>query len=86
MNKMKEQSNFDNEKFINHLMKLKQEDPDKFMDMVLEVLRKDESYAFSDDSPVDNKLNALSTMIKRYEELERYEDCAFLNNIRKRLV
>ena len=79
------ESNFDNEAFIKHLNKIKEEDPDKFMDMVLDILRKDESYAFEDGSPLEKKRTALSTMIKRYEELERYEDCAFLNNLKGRL-
>lgn len=80
------ESNFDNEAFIKRLNQIKEEDPDRFMDMVLDILRKDESYAFEDGSPVEKKRTALSTMIKRYEELERYEDCAFLNNLKARLA
>jgi hypothetical protein len=72
--------------FLQQLAKMKAEDPDLFMDMVLEALRSDENYAFNDESPVENKVSALSTMIRRYEALERYEDCAFLNSIKKRLV
>ena len=79
-------SNFDDEKFIKHLNKIKEEDPDRFMDMVLNILRKDESFAFVDNAPLEKKHAALSRMIKRYEELERYEDCAFLNSIKTRLV
>ncbi len=80
------ENNFDNEKFIQRLMQIKNEDPDLFMDMVLDVLKKDESYAFSDGAPIESKHTALLTMIKRFEELERYEDCAFLNKIKLRLV
>ena len=80
------EKNFDNEEFIKYLNKIKEENPDKFMDMVLDILKKDESYAFEDGSPVEKKQTALSTMIKRYEELERYEDCAFLNRLKARLV
>ena len=80
------ESNFNNDEFIKHLNKIKEEDPDRFMDMVLDILKKDESYAFEDGSPLEKKQTALSTMIKRYEELERFEDCAFLNKIKKRLV
>jgi hypothetical protein len=80
------ESNFNNDEFIKHLNKIKEEDPDRFMDMVLNILKKDESYAFEDGSPLEKKQTALSTMIKRYEELERFEDCAFLNRIKKRLV
>ena len=80
------ESNFNNDEFIKHLNKIKEEDPDRFMDMVLDILKKDESYAFEDGSPLEKKQTALSTMIKRYEEMERYEDCAFLNNIKVRLA
>jgi hypothetical protein len=80
------ENNFNNDEFIKHLNKIKEEDPDRFMDMVLDILKKDESYAFEDGSPLEKKQTALSTMIKRYEELERYEDCAFLNRIKGRLV
>jgi hypothetical protein len=80
------ESNFDDEKFIKRLNQIKEEDPDRFMDMVLNILRKDESFAFMDKAPLAQKQTALSTMIKRYEELERYEDCAFLNSIKNRLV
>jgi hypothetical protein len=80
------ESNFDDEKFIKRLNQIKEEDPDRFMDMVLNILRKDESFAFMDKAPLTHKQTALSTMIKRYESLERYEDCAFLNSIKNRLV
>jgi hypothetical protein len=80
------ESNLDDEKFIKRLNQIKEEDPDRFMDMVLNILRKDESFAFMDKAPLAQKQTALSKMITRYEELQRYEDCAFLNGIKKRLV
>ncbi len=80
-----ENKGLNDQEFIKKLTEVRDQNPDLFMDMVLEALRSDENYAFADEAPVEHKLNALSKMIKRYEELERYEDCAFLNNIKTRL-
>ena len=73
------------EDFFKEILRIKNEEPEKFMDMVLDILKDDLEYALKDDSPKENKIIALKNMQKHYENAERYEDCAFISKILKDL-
>ena len=67
------------------LLSLREQSPDKFMDLVLGALKKYPELAVEDAAPSENKLRALKSMLKHYEESEKYEDCAFLKELQDRI-
>lgn len=71
--------------FINTLVKLREEDPDRFMETVLIALRNNFNSAVEEPSPKENKIRALDRMIEHFEKLERYEDCAFIAELKQRI-
>lgn len=71
--------------FINTLTKLREEDPGRFMEMVLVALRNNLDSAIEEPSPKENKVRALDRMIEHFEKLERYEDCAFIAELKQRI-
>lgn len=73
------------EEFIEHLMKLKETDIDQFMNLVLFSLKTHPDFAVEDDAPSDNKIKAMTKVLKHFEEKEDYEDCAFLLSLQKRI-
>lgn len=71
--------------FLAILNKLKQEDPDRFMELVLEALKTEPDFAVEDDVPVENKRSALKRIREYFESQEKYEDCAFIRDLQKRI-
>ena len=71
------------EKFLASLLEIRERDPDLFMQLVLETLRRFPDLAVSDDNSTENKRRALDTMLKHFEGQEKYEDCAFLRDLKK---
>lgn len=78
--------NYPDKEFLKKLQDLKKNDPDRFMEIVLDTLKQDEELAITDKTPVENKLTAIATMTKRLEELQRYEDCAFLKKLKEKIL
>jgi len=62
------------------LYAMSESDPDGFMEEILQVLKSFPEFILSDNAPVENKTNALNRMMKHFENLQRYEDCAFVKN------
>ena len=73
------------QEFIARLEDLKKRDIGKFMDLVLESLKTFPDLAVEDDVPIENKISALKTVIKHFEEREDYEDCAFIRDLQKKI-
>ncbi len=71
--------------FILALNEIKLTDLDLFMELILMSLKTFPEMAVKDDVPVENKLSALDRVIKHFENLERYEDCAFIRDIQKNI-
>jgi hypothetical protein len=71
---------------IEMLKKLMRDDPDKFMGLVLSILKTNPELVMIDATPKETKLASLTKMIKRYEELEKYEDCGFLKGLKDKLA
>ena len=76
-----EEPQLSREEFLFYLMEIRREDPEKFMNLVLEALRKEREYAVVEDSPAEKKLSALSTLLNHFESKEGYEDCAFIRDL-----
>ena len=67
------------------LLKLREQRPDEFMDLVLHSLKKYPELAVEDLAPSENKLRALQTMLEHYEASENYEDCAFIKELKDQI-
>ena len=70
----------DDEKLKTDLYALSESDPDGFMEEILQVLKRFPEFIISDNAPIENKVTALTRMLKHYEVLEAYEDCRFIQN------
>ena len=71
------------EEFLASLLEIREQDPNLFMQLVLESLKRFPDLAAEDDNPAENKRRALDTMLKHFEGQEKYEDCAFLRDLKK---
>lgn len=69
------------EEFLIELIRLQERDPDAFMQLILESLKRHPELAIADGAPVSNKVRALEKMLKHLEEKEEYEDCAFVRDL-----
>ena len=67
------------------LIRLKEQDPDLFIATVLSALRRNTELAVTEPSPREKKHEALDKMLARLEELEKYEDCAFIIELKKKI-
>lgn len=67
------------------MMLLRERDPDGFMKLVLGSLKKYPELAVEDHAPAENKLRALKSMLEHFEQVEDYEDCAFLRDLTKQI-
>jgi len=69
------------EEFLMALLKLRENDPDAFMQLILESLKRHPELAISDEHSVERKIQALEKMIRHFEEKEEYEECAFIKKL-----
>jgi hypothetical protein len=67
------------------LLELRENDYDGFMHKLYDALSGDFRDMVHDDSPLDEKLKALSTMIEYFAEREEYEKCAELKKMSDQL-
>jgi hypothetical protein len=75
-----------NEKrFIDELLALRKQDPAAFAEMVLSALKNHPDLAVSDSAPAAKKSQAISQLIEHFVGLEKYEDCAFLLDLKKKI-
>lgn len=68
------------------LLQMREQDPNCFMQMVLESLKRFPDLAVHDDQPVQQKISALKKMLNHFERLEQYEDCAFIRDLQKKIA
>jgi hypothetical protein len=73
------------EEFLASLVELRERDPDLFMQMVLESLKRFPDLAVEDGHDFEHKRRALDQMLKHFESQEKYEDCAFIRDLRKKI-
>lgn len=71
--------------FLDRLERLKLQDIDSFMDLVLEAMRTFPDLAVEDDVSIEKKRAALSMMRQHFEKREGYESCAFIRDLQKKI-
>lgn len=71
---------------VKELIKMRDEDPDAFMRTVLKALKHHEETALLDTAETGAKLKALDRLIDHFSELEEYEECLFLTNLKRKIV
>jgi hypothetical protein len=73
------------EEFLASLLEIRERDPSLFMQLVLESLKRFPDLAVEDGHQVSQKISALKTMLRHFESEEKYEDCAFIRDLQKRI-
>jgi tellurite resistance protein len=81
---MKENPLYDKE-LLQAMLLMREHDPAGFMQMVLTAIKNHPDLAVSDVAPAENKVRALERMLKHFEEIENYEDCEFIFNLKKKI-
>jgi len=72
-------------KLIATLIKLKREDQEAFMNLIISTLKAHPEVAIDDAADPDFKLKALETLLVWLESKEEYEDCAFIFDLKKKI-
>ena len=70
----------DDERLKADLYAMSEENPERFMTEILQVLKRFPQFIFTDNAPVENKIAALTRMLKHYEKTEEFEECQFLHS------
>lgn len=73
------------EDFLKLLLSMHDQDPDKFMDLVMEVIRNNPELVVNDESSPEKKALALSRIREHYVEKEEYENCAIIKELEERI-
>lgn len=71
--------------FIAQLERLKGQDLEAFMDLVLEALKTFPDLAVEDAAAIEKKKTALKILRDHFERREGYEDCAFIRDLQKKI-
>ena len=69
------------EDFIITLIQLKEQDPDAFMQLMLDTIKRNPELAISDSAPTPSKIEALTRMLRHLEQKENFEDCVFIRDL-----
>lgn len=67
------------------LEELKNRDLDAFSDLIFKALLANEEAAVRDNAPTEKKLRALNNLMQYFESIEKFEECAFLRDLIKRV-
>lgn len=78
-------SDMSREEFLLELIRLKEQDPNAFMQLILDSLKRNPEMAVADHAPAKTKLQALAKMLHHLEEKENYEDCAFIRDLNNKI-
>ncbi len=76
---------FNDPEFAKHLDQIRRENPETFLDLVLQALKAYPEFALEDIAPENKKLSALQRMLEYYERIENYEDCDFILKLKERI-
>lgn len=71
---------------LKELIRLRESNPDAFMQMVIGALKKNPDAAIADSAPAHKKLVALESLMRYFQEIEGYEDCAFIRDLKQRIA
>ena len=67
------------------LEELKNRDIDAFSNLIFKALLANEEAAIRDNAPTEKKLKALNSLMQYFESIEKFEECAFLRDLIKRV-
>lgn len=70
---------------IQGLLKIRDKDPNAFMELMLRTLKSHPEFAVSDSAPLENKVRALTRLLQHFENMEKYEDCVFIADLKKQI-
>lgn len=79
------QNPLDNIEVVRFLTQLKESDHDAFMKMVLLILKTFRTEALEQVSAPETKMEALDTMLNYFQELEEFEECQFILELKQEI-
>lgn len=79
------QNPLDNIEVVRFLTQLKESDRDAFMKMVLLILKTFRTEALEQVSAPETKMEALDTMLNYFQELEEFEECQFILELKQEI-
>jgi len=71
---------------IRAMLEIRKTDPDVFMTMVLDALKKYPELAVDDEAPNSAKIKALESLLKHFEGIEEYENCSFIVDLKQKII
>lgn len=79
------QNPLDNIEVVRFLTQLKESDQAAFMKMVLLILKTFRTEALEQVSAPETKMEALDTMLNYFQELEEFEECQFILELKQEI-
>lgn len=79
------QNPLDNIEVVRFLTQLKASDQAAFMKMVLLILKTFRTEALEQVSAPETKMEALDTMLNYFQELEEFEECQFILELKQEI-
>lgn len=79
------QNPLNNIEIIRFLSQLRESDPDAFIRSVLLILKTFRTEALEDLAETDTKLAAIDTLLAYFEEIEEFEECQFLLDLKEEI-
>lgn len=73
------------EEALAELLTVHEQDPDKFMDMVMTVIKNNPDIVVKDGTAKEKKILALGKICDHYVEKEEYENCVLIQQLEKRI-
>lgn len=73
------------EAILAELLKMQEENPDGFMDLVMKVIKQNPDIVVEDDSDPNKKLMALTKIREHYVEKEEYENCVLIRDLEQKI-
>lgn len=83
---MHRETNYNKKEMIERLKALRDSDVDGFINLVMSILQDDPKGAVDDIESAAKKLKALDLIMKYLEQSERFEDCAFIRDLSKKII
>mgnify|MGYP003341310030 CR=1 FL=1 len=73
------------EAILAEMLRLQEEEPEAFMDLVMNVIKQHPDVVVEDDSNPAKKLKALETIREHYADREHYENCVVIRDLEKKI-
>lgn len=73
------------EELLTELLTLQEQDPNKFMDLVMTVIKENPDIVVKDNHDPVKKIAALSKIREHYVEKEEYENCVLIQQLENRI-